>query len=61
MEPISRRNILAAASGGLLTAATAQPAAPQPQRSGHGGPSRGRSPLTRLRAQQRCHRALAIW
>jgi oxalate decarboxylase len=44
MEPISRRNILAAASGGLLTAATAataQPAAPQPQRSGHGGTEPG--------------------
>jgi oxalate decarboxylase len=44
MEPISRRNILAAASGGLLTAATAataQPAVPQPQRPGHGGTEPG--------------------
>jgi oxalate decarboxylase len=44
MEPISRRNILAAASGGLLTAATAataQPSVPQPQRPGHGGTEPG--------------------
>jgi oxalate decarboxylase len=44
MEPISRRSILAAASGGLLTAAAAgdgQPVAPQPQRPGHGGTEPG--------------------
>jgi oxalate decarboxylase len=47
MEAISRRNILAtAASGGLLTvataaAATSQPATPQPQRPGRGGTEPG--------------------
>src|SRR3981189_1319932 len=44
MEPISRRNMLmAAAAGGLLTAATAANAqsVPQPQRPGHGGTDPG--------------------
>src|SRR4030088_825356 len=44
MDPISRRNMLmAAAAGGLLTAATAANAqsVPQPQRPGHGGTDPG--------------------
>src|SRR4030088_2960797 len=44
MDPISRRNMLmAAAAGGLLTAATAANAqsVPQPQRPGHGGADPG--------------------
>jgi len=53
MEPISRRNMLAAAAaGGLLTAATsatAQPAAPQPRRPGEGGTDPGPRNLERDR------------
>ena len=53
MEPISRRNMLAAAAaGGLLTAATsatAQPAAPQPRRPGDGGTDPGPRNLERDR------------
>jgi oxalate decarboxylase len=55
MNPISRRNMLAAtAAGGLLTAATAASAqtggsAPQPQRPGHGGTDNGPRNLMRDR------------
>jgi oxalate decarboxylase len=55
MNPISRRNMLAAtAAGGLVTAATAVSAqsggpAPQPQRPGHGGTDNGPRNLTRDR------------
>jgi oxalate decarboxylase len=51
MNPISRRNVLAAtAAGGLVTAATAAGAqtmaVPQPQRPGHGGTDPGPRNLT---------------
>src|SRR5262245_31667791 len=53
MEAISRRRILtAASSGGLPTAAaaaSAQPAAPQPQRPGHGGTEPGPRNIARDR------------
>src|ERR1700704_4143218 len=50
MDPISRRNMLvAAAAGGLLTAATAanSQSVPQPQRPGHGGTDPGPRNLDR--------------
>jgi oxalate decarboxylase len=54
MDPISRRNLLAAtAAGGLMTAATAAgaqtAAVPQPQRPGQGGTDPGPRNLTRDR------------
>src|SRR6195256_2635765 len=52
MDPISRRNMLvAAAAGGLLTAATAanSQSVPQPQRPGHGGTDPGPRNLERDR------------
>lgn len=54
MDPISRRNMIAAAAGSLVTAATAAgaqtpDAVPQPERPGHGGTDRGPRNLARDR------------
>ena len=55
MIPMSRRNVIATAAGGLLTATTAAAAqtgtgVPQPQRPGHGGTDHG--PRNLMRDQQ---------
>ena len=55
MIPMSRRNVIATAAGGLLTATTAAAAqagtaVPQPQRPGHGGTDPG--PRNLMRDQQ---------
>jgi oxalate decarboxylase len=55
MNPISRRNVITTATGGLLTVATATTAAraddsiPQPRRPGHGGTDPGPRNLVRDR------------